>query len=180
MKGVVFVELLSMADEAVGEKAVDALVSRCRLASKGAYTSVGQYDCRELTLLVEALSSETSISQDELQRRFGHWMLRRFTESYGSFFEAKASAFEMLHSIEHEVHVEVRKLYSDAELPRFETSQPSPDTLILVYRSPRPLVHFCRGLIEACFSYYGEAVDLSVEDYSMPGASLAVFTLTQR
>ena len=177
MKGVVFVELLNMAESAVGERTVDAVVARCPLASKGAYTSVGQYDCRELTMLVKELSVETSAPEEELQRRFGHWMLRHFTQSYSVFFDAKTNAFDMLHSIETEVHVEVRKLYSDAELPRFDTTQPSDDTLILTYRSPRPLVHFCRGLIEACLAHYGETADIRLEDRSEPGASLAVFTI---
>ena len=93
MKGVVFVELLSMAEQAVGEDAVDKVVSGCPLASKGAYTSVGSYDSGELGTLVKGFSNATGHSVDALQRQFGHWMLRRFTETYSPFFDAKPDAF---------------------------------------------------------------------------------------
>ena len=179
MKGVVFVELLNMAEQAVGEDAVDEVVSKCPLASKGAYTSVGSYDCKELTTLVSGFSSATGHSVDALQKQFGHWMLRRFTESYAQFFDAKTDAFSMLESIENEVHVEVRKLYPDAELPKFETRRLCGHAMQLVYRSPRRLIAFCHGLIEATLKHYGEEATITCVDRSTDEMGIAEFTITR-
>lgn len=177
MKGVVFVELLSMAEQAVGEDAVDKVVSGCPLASKGAYTSVGSYDSGELGTLVKGFSNATGHSVDALQRQFGHWMLRRFTETYAPFFDVKPDAFSMLESIENEVHVEVRKLYSDAELPRFDTTRLDDRTMRLVYTSPRRLISFCQGLIEATFKHYGETAEIEMVDKSTDSTGIAEFTI---
>jgi hypothetical protein len=114
---------------------------------------------------------------DALQRQFGHWMLRRFTETYSPFFDAKPDAFSMLESIENEVHVEVRKLYSDAELPRFDTTRVDDKTMRLVYTSPRRLISFCQGLIEATFKHYGETADIEMVDKSTDSTGIAEFTI---
>ena len=177
MKGVVFVELLSMADQAVGEEAVDRVVARCPLSSHGAYTAVGTYPASELGHLVQGFSDATGASVDALQMRFGHWMLGRFLETYPEFFKAQPDAFTMLESIENEVHVEVRKLYPDAELPTFLTERIGNDTLKMTYSSPRRLIAFCHGLIEACIAHYGETADIVCTDRSNPSLGIAEFII---
>jgi hypothetical protein len=156
MKGVVFVELVRMAESGFGEDTVDAVLDGCPLSTGGAFTSVGNYPCSDLITIVEALGKRGGVDPNELQRQFGHWMLAHFVETYPHFFEGKRSAFEMLEAIDQEVHVEVRKLYPDAELPRFETERLGPDRVRMVYSSPRPLGAFCRGLIEACLEHYAQ------------------------
>ncbi|WGW05677.1 heme NO-binding domain-containing protein [Tropicibacter oceani] len=155
MKGLVFTELLEMAESALGEEVVDEVLDGLELEGGGAYSAVGSYPCSELFGIVGALSARTGISGDELQRQFGHWMFGRFSVNYPGFFEGKANALEMLDAIESEVHVEVRKLYPDAELPTFATTWRNDRELLLNYSSSRPLVAFCHGLIEACLVHFG-------------------------
>lgn len=177
MKGVVFVELLAMADTTIGEDAVDQVISRCPLASKGAYTAVGTYPASELRDLIDGFSTQAGASIDTLQHKFGHWMLARFAATYPAFFWAQSDAFAMLESVETEVHTEVRKLYPDAELPTFETDRPDADTLLMTYRSPRRLAAFCQGLIEACLAHYGETADITRLDQSTSSLGVAKFII---
>lgn len=156
MKGVVFVELVRMAEAGFGEEAVDEVLDSCPLSTAGAFTSVGNYPCSDLVTIVEALGRKGGVDPTDLQRQFGHWMLAHFARTYPHFFEGKHSAFDMLEAIDQEVHVEVRKLYPDAELPRFETERLGENRLRMVYRSPRPLGAFCKGLIEACLDHYAQ------------------------
>ncbi|WP_136439272.1 heme NO-binding domain-containing protein [Pacificoceanicola onchidii] len=160
MKGLVFTELLEMAEAAVGEEVVDEVLDGLELETGGAYSSVGSYPCSELFAIVGALSEKTGMSGEALQVAFGHWMFDRFVVGYPAFFESKRSALEMLDAIEGEVHVEVRKLYPDAELPRFETEWLGEDALQMDYRSPRPLMAFCRGLVEACVKHFEQPMDI--------------------
>lgn len=162
MKGIVFTELLEMAEQAIGEEAVDDILDQLELDSGAAYTSVGNYPCSELMKIVAAVSDFTGIPGEDLQRKFGGWMHARFVQVYPQFFEDKKTVLDMLDAIETEVHVEVRKLYSDAELPRFETAQIDDDTLRMAYRSDRPLVSFCHGLIEACVDHFGQRANIAV------------------
>ena len=154
MKGVVFVELLEMAENALGEAAVDAALDACPLSSGGAFTRVGNYPCSDLIAIVEELGARADTPPEELQRRFGHWMMAYFARAYPALFVDRHDALSMLEAVESEVHTEVRKLYPDADLPRFETERTGPGRMRMIYRSPRPLAAFCHGLIEACLAHF--------------------------
>ena len=156
MKGIVFTELLTMAEQAVGETAVDEVLEQLDLSSGGVFTSVGFYPCSDLIAIVGGLCPRTGKSEAELQRAFGGWMLRYFVAHYPEVFASKPGPLEMLASVDGEIHVEVRKLYPDAELPRFETQRRGTGEMQMIYTSTRPLTAFCHGLIEACVAHYGQ------------------------
>lgn len=166
MKGMVFTELLAMADDAFGEAAVDEVIAATDLPTQGAYTAVGFYPAEELLALVKGFSAHSGISPHELQRRFGHWMMNVFRDRYPGMFAARGGGLDMLSSIEDDIHVEVRKLYPDANLPSFETRRLGPDALDLTYRSRRPMADFCQGLIEACLAHFGETGTIARTDLS--------------
>lgn len=180
MKGVVFVELLSMAEALVGEDAVDAVLDSVDLPSGGAFTAVGNYPCSELMTLVQAFSAHTGASVEDLQIAFGKWIFGKFKISYAEFFEGKETAFQMLESIEDEIHVEVRKLYPEAELPSFSTRRVDDSTLEMTYSSERPLVDFCRGMIDACLDHFNEPADISKRVVNLEGMFGAVFDIKLR
>ena len=154
MKGIVFVELIRMAESVMGETAVDDMLEKAELENDGAFTAVGNYPCRELLAIVDAVGAELGAPTDALHKQFGHWMFGRFADGYPVFFEGKTDGFDMLESIENEVHVEVRKLYPEVELPTFATERLADGQFKMVYSSERPLHHFCHGLIEACLQHF--------------------------
>lgn len=180
VKGMVFVELLEMAESILGEAAVDEVLAKADLPSGGAYTAVGNYACSELMALVKAFSDHSGAGVDTLQRAFGRWMHDRFVKSYPGFFRDKPDALAMFEAIEGEVHVEVRKLYPDVELPTFDTERPAPGELRMTYSSPRPLADFCHGLVEACVDHYGTPADIHRRDLALPGLNRAEFTVQLR
>lgn len=163
MKGTIFVELIKMAEGAFGEDAVDTILDHADLDNGGAFTTVGNYPCSELVKIVLAFSEHSGLSPDALQKMFGHWMLKHFAEQYPHFFGDKKDAFSLLESIENEIHVEVRKLYPEVELPTFDTERASSDKMLMTYESPRPLASFCEGMIEASLVYFDETGDISSE-----------------
>lgn len=164
MKGLVFVELLAMAEDAFGEDVVDGVIDRAHLPSGGAYTAVGNYSCDELMALVRGFSHHCGIAAPELQKLFGHWMLNSFVRHYPDFFVGRRGSLDMLAAIEDEIHVEVRKLYPDADLPHFDVVRPDQHTMQMTYRSPRPLADFCHGLIEGCVTHFGETARIDRND----------------
>jgi hypothetical protein len=177
MKGIVFTELLAMAEDAFGEDAVDRVIEDTDLPSGGAYTAVGNYPCAELLALVSGFAALQGTSPEALQRLFGHWMMQSFARHYPQFFEGRNGSLDMLEAIENDIHVEVRKLYPDADLPRFDTQREDHDNLHMVYRSPRPLADFCHGLIEACSEHFGETAQIARQDGTEPGLTVASFRI---
>lgn len=160
MKGTIFVELVKMAENAFGEDVVDEVLSKADLENDGAFTAVGNYPCSELVKIVVAFSEHSGISGDKLQRMFGHWMMDHFTENYEEFFAGKTDSFSLLEAVDGEIHVEVKKLYPEAELPVFDTERLKDDQLKLTYTSPRPLVEFCHGMVEACLERYNQTAEI--------------------
>jgi len=160
MKGTIFVELVNMAEDAFGEEVVDEVLAKADLDNDGAFTAVGNYPCSELIKIVVAFSDHSGISAEKLQRMFGHWMMDHFVENYAEFFSGKTDSFSLLEAVDGEIHVEVKKLYPDAELPVFATERMGDDQLKLTYSSPRPLVEFCHGMVEACLERYNQTAKI--------------------
>jgi hypothetical protein len=158
----------------------DEIIAGAELESGGAYTAVGTYDHHEMLTLVTRLSEKTGVPVPELVKAFGRYLFGRFVELYPAFFEGIDGAFSFLDRIEEHVHVEVKKLYPDAELPTFETSHPDGNTMIMDYRSRRPFADLALGLIEGCIDHYGESVDVGAQDLSDEGNIHVRFTLKRQ
>ncbi len=180
MKGNVLVELIKMAEDAFGEDVVDEILDEADLSSDGAFTTVGNYPCSDLIKIVEGLSAHSGVSAEILQQKFGHWMMGHFGEKFPETFVGKRDSMEMLEAIDGQVHVEVRKLYPDAELPHFHTQRISDDHLKMVYTSPRPLEDFCHGLIEACVNRFGEKANIEATKDNAPENSTVFNVFYQR
>ena len=172
MKGVVFTEFLEMVEDRFSPEMADRIIEGAELASGGVYTAVGTYDHGEMIQLVSCLSEETGIPAAELVRSFGTYLFGRFHTIFPKYFEDVSSAFY--------IHVEVGKLYPDAELPSFDCDTSRPGCLCLTYRSSRPFAALAEGLIRGCVAHYGEAVDIAVEDLSDGAGTAARFLLTKR
>ncbi|MGH7818715.1 MAG: heme NO-binding domain-containing protein [Candidatus Binatia bacterium] len=177
MKGIVFTEFLEMVEERFSPEIADRIIEASKLRSGGAYTAVGTYDYQELLRLVASLSHETGAPVGDLVRSFGQHLFGRFFVSDPQFFEGIDNAFDFLRNIEKYVHMEVRKLYPDAELPSFECSSPDPSSLTMTYRSTRPFAVFAEGLILGCIEHFGESIAVRREDLSETSAR---FTLARR
>ena len=175
MKGVVFTELLDMVEDVFSADLVDDVIADVDLPHGGAYTAVGTYPHAEAVALVGALSARTGLGADELLVTFGRHLFGRFHALYPVFFAGVTSSFDFLASIDDVIHVEVLKLYPDAELPRFEVRERDGDRMVLVYRSPRRMGDLAVGLIDGCAQHFGDTitVDRVGED------DVEVFTLTR-
>lgn len=160
MKGIVFTEFLDLVDDAFGQDVSEEILDAAAPESGGAYTAVGTYDFSELAGLVAALSRTTGTPIGELLRTYGRHLFGRLATGYPTLLEGIRSPFELLESVDGVIHVEVRKLYPDAELPHFESTRSEGGALILTYRSRRPLGDLAFGLIEGCLAHFGVSADL--------------------
>jgi hypothetical protein len=179
MKGVVFTELLEMVEARFSLGVVDRVITRAAPASGAQYTSVGTYPSGELMSLLAALSHETSTPVPTLVREFGSHLFRRFAVAHPTFFHSAPTAFALLSSVEGYIHVEVKKLYPDAELPSILCVPEGADRLVLTYRSPRGLADLAEGLITACIEHYGERVTTARHDLSDGRGEIVRFDLVR-
>ena len=179
MKGIVFTEFLEMVDSAFGEQTCDALLDACPLESGGSYTAVGNYPHNELIALVTELSRMTDIPLPGLLQRFGEHLFGRFGDLYPSFLADYKSALDFIPDVENQIHVEVRKLYPDAELPSFEHRWLEDGRLEVTYQSCRPFADFCAGLLQGCIRHFGDMVSVKREALPSNGQYRERFLLTK-
>ncbi|MBK8017047.1 MAG: heme NO-binding domain-containing protein [Betaproteobacteria bacterium] len=160
MKGVVFTEFLDMVGAKFSPDMADDIIDDADPPSGGAYTAVGTYDHGEIVAMVVALSRRSGVPVPQLLHTFGQHLFGRFVELYPGFFTGITGALDFLERIENVIHVEVLKLYPDAELPRFEIHRDSADSMTMVYRSPRGMGDLAAGLIDGCIAHYGQPVSI--------------------
>jgi hypothetical protein len=178
MKGIVFTEFIEMIENRFGPDTVDHLIEVSDSASGGAYTSVGTYDHEELERMLTALSAKAGLTVPVLLHEFGLHLFTRFAIGFPMLFEGKDNALDFLSQVGSHIHVEVRKLYPDAELPTLEHQHLNDGQLELLYRSPRPFAALAGGLIEGCIVHFGNAHTLTREDSSDQCGSTVKFIVS--
>lgn len=179
MKGVVFTEFMELVEGKFGYEMADKVITQSNLPNEGAFTSVGTYDYQDLIRMVVELSELTGAPVSALVRAFGQHLFHVFAQAYPQLLETTHSTFEFLPHVEHAIHIEMRKLYSDAELPSFEFEYPSDRQQILYYRSTRPFADLAHGLIEACIAHFQEQLTIEREDLPPRDGTTAKFTITK-
>ncbi|NNK82578.1 MAG: heme NO-binding domain-containing protein, partial [Flavobacteriaceae bacterium] len=154
MKGIVFTEFLELVEDKFGLETVDEIIEKSDLKTNGVYTSIGTYEFSEMLQLLNNLSVKTKISVDDLLLVYGEHLFGVLRSSYPGLIESYKDPIQMLSSIENHIHVEVRKIYPDAELPSFEVIEKTSKTLTMIYRSSRAMHHFGLGLMNKTFEYF--------------------------
>lgn len=180
MKGIVFCEFIELVEEAFSPEFADEIIVESSLDSDGAYTSVATYDYQELLTLVTKLSEKTGESVPNLVKAFGKHLAARFATLYPDFFSSATSTFEFLETVENHIHVEVRKLYTDAETPSFETKHVSDSEFHMLYSSKRPFADLAEGLIMGTSKHFNETLSIEREDWREGEMNIARFTLHLR
>lgn len=158
MKGIVFTEFLEMVESQFSIDMAEQIIEMAQAESGGVYTSVGTYDHAELVSLVVSLSQETSTPISDLLNSFGKHLFQKFLQAYPAFFTEAKDAFDLLERVDGHIHVEVKKLYPDAELPKFETRRVDANQLEMIYTSSRHFEDLAEGLIDACVEHYAQPI----------------------
>jgi hypothetical protein len=172
MKGIVFTEFLDLVEEKFGLEMVDAIISQSKLESKGVYTSIGTYSFSELLQLLQNLQTKTGISIDNLLLIYGEHFFSVIETNYKDLLSSYNDPIEMLASIENHIHVEVRKIYTDAELPTFIIKEKTKKTLILIYKSSRSMHHFGLGLMNKTFEHFNSKATIILEKIKKDGTEV--------
>jgi hypothetical protein len=179
MKGIVFTEFLEMVEEGFGYEMVDKILLESDLPSKGIYSAVGTYSHHEIVALVVSLHKNTEVPMSELLAAFGEYLFNSLIKAYGHIFHDVHDAFGMLSTIESYIHVQVRKLYPDAELPTFSIEKPNDKQLIMYYTSERSMGDLAVGLINGCLKHFNEEADLIKENLNESGSEVK-FVITKK
>jgi hypothetical protein len=154
MKGMVYTGFAQMVAEKWDEDLVDDILDDAGL--DGAYTAVGTYPHEQMIALVTALSKRTDVPAGDLVMAFGEYLLGMLHGVHPEFFDENPDLPSFLLAIDKKVHVEVRKLYPDANPPRLECRLDGP-VVKVYYESHRPFADLCEGLLKAAIAHYANS-----------------------
>lgn len=172
MKGIVFTEFLDLVEDKFGLEVVDKIIEQSNLSSKGAYTAIGTYEFAEMLSLLKNLSQHSGLSIDQLLLTYAEHFFSVLRDSYPDLINRYNDPIEMLSSIENHIHVEVQKIYPDAELPTFEIQEKTDSKLIMIYKSSRAMYSFGLGLMHKTFEHFDTKATIDVEKLSSDGTEV--------
>ena len=172
MKGIVFTEFLDLVEDKFGLETVDEIIEKSELKTDGVYTSIGTYAFSDMLQLLQNLSEKTKITIDELLLIYGEHFFSVLEKSYPDLLATYKDPIEMISSIENHIHVEVRKIYPDAELPTFEVIEKKENSLVLIYRSSRAMHHFGLGLMNKTFEHFNSTASIQLEKVKENGTEV--------
>lgn len=178
MKGVVFTELLDLIENKYGYTMVDTLLTNCDLASKGIYTSVGNYPSEELHSLINELHNKISKPQSELLHELGVHLFSVFERMYKDYFVPYNHAFDFLKNINELLEIELHKLYPEEHLAIIEYNKVSETKLELTCPYTNKMCHLIIGLLEALTHYYCHSANIVATPVDLLNENLVRFTIT--
>ena len=160
MRGVVFTELIEFVEDKLGFDIADKMIEQSKLDNGGAFTQGGNYPFKDMVKLLTSLSELTGKKPAELLEIFGEHLFGVLVKIYGKNIKENETALSFIDSVENYVHVEVKKLYPDVELPTFTTTYKDDKKIIIIYQSEKKLDAFAHGLIKACGEYFEEPLNI--------------------
>jgi hypothetical protein len=169
VKGMVFTEFMDMVEDVFSADILEDIIEKSELPNDGAYTAVGTYNHEEIVRMTANLSEAVDIPVATLLEVFGKHLFGRFSDRYPAFFEGVTKPFEFLKNIDNYIHVEVRKLYPDAELPRFYHEQKSAKELTMYYLSSRHFEDLAVGLIKGCLEHFNVTGEVTKSEAQYKG-----------
>lgn len=175
MKGIVFTEFLELVEYKFGLEMADKIISSSDLKSNGIYTSIGTYSFSEMLQLLQHLSLNTEVSIDNLLLVYAEHFFSVIEKSYPGLLATYKDPIEMLSSIENHIHIEVRKIYPDAELPVFIVEEKTKNNLIMIYKSSRAMHHFGLGLMNKTFTHFNSSAEIVLEKIKEDGTEVRFF-----
>ncbi|GAB2551466.1 heme NO-binding domain-containing protein [Spirosoma aerophilum] len=180
MKGFFFTELLNMVEVQFGYELVDSLLLTTDLPSGGSYTAAGFYPSQEMTLLIGNLSQRLNQSVPDVLRLFGRHLFQSFLLHYQPFIHVAPDAFSFLESVNDYIHVEVKKLYPEVEMPQFTTTRLNEQRLLMIYQSKRKMADLAYGLIEGVLAHYGEQAVIHQRSLEADGSHVEFLIVRER
>lgn len=171
MKGFIFTNFIDFVEKSNGLEMVDQMLSECDLESEGVYSAFVSYKFEELVTLLTYVSQKTNISPQILLESFGRFVFPYLIGKHSYIIEKYSNAIDLIAGIENHIHIEVKKLYEDAELPTFNVVEKKEDSLTIIYTSTRGLTYFAIGLMKETLQFFKVkgTIDM-VENYNNNGS----------
>lgn len=177
MKGIIFNLLEDFIVDGWGEERFERIMTGCPLHTKTAFVGPGTYPDSDLFAIVERTTAELGIDTPTALRAFGRYAMPKLAGRFDVFVRDHQHPKGFLRTLDGVIHVEVRKLFANAEPPRIWFEDPAPDQLLLHYHSKRKLCALFEGLLDGTADYFGVPFSRTQTACMLAGAPSCAFSL---
>lgn len=161
MRGVIFTELFEVIEEKFGLELLDDVIVGADLSNDGAYAATGNYPFSELLSIVVQLHEKTEIPIDTLLEVFGENLFSRLLTQHPEF-DTNKNILDYLENVETYIHIEVKKLYPDSELPKLDIVSKDERSIVFYYISSKQLHNLAKGMIMGASKYFEQPVEITM------------------
>ena len=177
MKGIIFNIAEGFIIDKYGENIFEEIIANCKLQTTEPFVAPGTYPDSDLMEIVVKSADKLDLTVDEFLKKLGNYTFAKLAERYPNFVKQYNHPKDFLKTVETVIHVEVRKLYKDTQLPSFQYAEPSEKELIITYFSERKLYALMEGLIDGVADYFGVPIDQTHHIYKKDGTEYCDFHL---
>jgi hypothetical protein len=154
MKGFIFTNFIDFIELKHGLEMVDEMITNCNLPSKGIYSSFSSYEFDELVSLLTYVSEKTDVNPEILLEQFGVFVFPYLIGKHSYIIDQYDNPLDLIGCIENHIHIEVKKLYNDVDLPTFRLVEKNEKKLYIIYSSSKGLSYFAIGLIKETLNHF--------------------------
>ena len=178
MKGIIFNLFEEFLDDTQGAGIYEQVIASAHLDTPDPDLMVapGTYPDADFEAILNAAADHCRTDGDDLLRAFGRYALPLLAQRYPLFFTPFDHPRDFLKQTGMVHHVEIKKLYKDAQTPAFACREDG-DALVLRYDSERALCPPVEGLITGLGDYYQVPIQASHERCHRQGAAYCEFRL---
>jgi hypothetical protein len=163
MKGFIFTNFIEFVETNHGLEMVDEMITNCNLPSQGIYSSFSSYQFDELVSLLTFVSQKTNVNPEILLEKFGVFVFPYLIGKHSYIIENFDNPIDLIGGIENHIHIEVKKLYNDADLPTFRVVEKTTKKLTIIYNSSKGLTFFAIGLMKETLNHFNVKGSITID-----------------
>lgn len=177
MKGIIFNIFEQFICENWSVETYEAVFARCPLKTKEPYVGPLSYPDSDLAVILSKTCEMLDIELDEGLKRFGAFAFEKLQAKYPELVSEHAGARNFLMTIDSVIHTEIKKLYPDAQTPRFTYLDLSDTQLVMNYQSKRQMCALVEGLIQGVAKHFNTEIQCEHTKCIKRGDELCEFDL---
>jgi predicted hydrocarbon binding protein len=159
MHGLIYSELKRFVVSSYGAEAWNGILKDAGMPGK-VFMPTQVYDDEALTSIVSAAASKTSLKENEIHEAFGQFMGPDLYKMYQTQINPTWKTLDLIEHTEEMVHRQVRLKTPGAKPPYLKTQRTDPNSVTILYTSPRKLCGVAKGIAKAISHQYDEKVEI--------------------
>jgi predicted hydrocarbon binding protein len=159
MKGSIFRHFESFVTDNWGVEFFEDILDGVDLLTEGSFLGPGDYPEEDLLAIVGATITKLDIPLPNVLRLFGKYLFPQLAGDAPVFLVGATDLRTFLQSVDTVIHVEVKKLWPQAYLPRVNCATKGETGMVIEYQSKRQMCQLFLGLVEGAVENFDTSVD---------------------